>query len=1050
MPSQQSSSLTESVPAKSGEQLTLWRRISCRLWGYDFFVSYHWASGGIYAAELVRILNERGYDCFLDRSEFAGGDDWLIEAQRALRQTQRLILIATREAITESPPVSREVRVFTERSRHVVPIVFGAAFTNSDREQYPILKMIPETQLYINELPENRLSSPSVTVVDQLIRTHALLRRRTIRARVVGVTFLVLVAATIVATLSYFRASLAQKAAVLAKRDADHELSNSHWQLAVVARDRDTDPIRATHELLFAARSAMQAGDQVGYRNMLLAADACTGHLRQTFNHREMLSGFALSLDRDQLLTWSQREGVVKLWTPPDHSPLQIFEHHDVGGAMFNADRSQLLTWSDRPREEVFKLGRQSVKLWDISQSKPVRVFDRQFGAVFAEHSGWVATWGDDSKVNIWDPKTEKPLWTLQHNGWVANAAFTASGDRLSTWGFNDPVRLWDLNSAAPLGVDLTADRGAGTVFSKNESQILAWGSDGTGAIWDVAKITKIRDLGHEMKIIGGTFNPEGSRVLTWSYDKTARLWDTTGGESLHTFHQNHTVNDAIFNHSGTRILTWAEDSEVVLFDASPPHHDLSHFAHGGNVRGAIFSPDDSLILSWNNDGVAKIWDATVDDINSQSVATVFLGDRFVNASDCAFTGDGSSIVASSGEKSLRLWNIRQAIAPHRVFEHGKGQLLGTRFVRGGTCVCTWSSTGQLTFWDVPRTGAARILQCEDNIANMELSPAGDYAVTIKRAKILGYDSSAALLNVAGTTAMFVNNLSHDDEIRGVEFSPDGSQLLTWSNDKTCKLWSSEHGALLWTFEYGEVIKKAKFSPDGVHILVWSDTGLLGSVWPSKATLLAIGQIEPVRDFEVAHGVGDAMFSSDGSHVLMSTGSQAIWWNVKQTKALQILEHELGLSIQPTHINKFCLLANPDQAIVSDDQGRTVLWDLSTGTALKTFLHGQQLQSTSGMGFTSSSDRSLFVGNGCLWDIYRSAPIRTFALRPAVRSAMFSHDCTELLMDQYNSAALWDLSIHNPLLDADERIRDFEIRSGSRLESSGELKLLYSSNDAEK
>jgi len=29
-----------------------WQRMRDWLWGYDFFVSYHWASGGVYAVNL--------------------------------------------------------------------------------------------------------------------------------------------------------------------------------------------------------------------------------------------------------------------------------------------------------------------------------------------------------------------------------------------------------------------------------------------------------------------------------------------------------------------------------------------------------------------------------------------------------------------------------------------------------------------------------------------------------------------------------------------------------------------------------------------------------------------------------------------------------------------------------------------------------------------------------------------------------------------------------------------------------------------------------------
>jgi hypothetical protein len=41
------------------------------------------------------------------------GDDWLSEGRRALRNTTRLILIGTRDAICVSDPVLKEITEFT-------------------------------------------------------------------------------------------------------------------------------------------------------------------------------------------------------------------------------------------------------------------------------------------------------------------------------------------------------------------------------------------------------------------------------------------------------------------------------------------------------------------------------------------------------------------------------------------------------------------------------------------------------------------------------------------------------------------------------------------------------------------------------------------------------------------------------------------------------------------------------------------------------------------------------------------------------------------------
>ena len=103
-------------------------------------------------------LRDKGYDVFLDRYEYAMSDDWIKEGRRALRNTNRLIVIATRKAISQSKPVAREIENFTKHSKHVISIVFGPRFTNADRSQFPILNRIPDSQLQV------RRPQPSIVV----------------------------------------------------------------------------------------------------------------------------------------------------------------------------------------------------------------------------------------------------------------------------------------------------------------------------------------------------------------------------------------------------------------------------------------------------------------------------------------------------------------------------------------------------------------------------------------------------------------------------------------------------------------------------------------------------------------------------------------------------------------------------------------------------------------------------------------------------------------------------------------------------------------------
>ena len=70
-------------------------RLVDAIFGYDFFVSYTWADGSKYADSLYEKLKAQGFTVFLDKEEYARGDNWSLFGRRALKKTRQLILVAT-------------------------------------------------------------------------------------------------------------------------------------------------------------------------------------------------------------------------------------------------------------------------------------------------------------------------------------------------------------------------------------------------------------------------------------------------------------------------------------------------------------------------------------------------------------------------------------------------------------------------------------------------------------------------------------------------------------------------------------------------------------------------------------------------------------------------------------------------------------------------------------------------------------------------------------------------------------------------------------------
>jgi hypothetical protein len=85
------------------------RRLLGFVFGYDFFISYSWSD-----------------QVFLDRADYALGDDWKKAGAWTLRHTGQLILVGSPAAI-RSDPVIHEVKIFSKTRRRIVPIDFAGS-----------------------------------------------------------------------------------------------------------------------------------------------------------------------------------------------------------------------------------------------------------------------------------------------------------------------------------------------------------------------------------------------------------------------------------------------------------------------------------------------------------------------------------------------------------------------------------------------------------------------------------------------------------------------------------------------------------------------------------------------------------------------------------------------------------------------------------------------------------------------------------------------------------------------------------------------------------
>ena len=125
-------------------------------------------------------------------------------------------------------------------------------------------------------------------------------------------------------------------------------------------------------------------------------------------------------------------------------------------------------------------------------------------------------------------------------------------------------------------------------------------------------------------------------------------------------------------------------------------------------------------------------------------------------------------------------------------------------------------------------------------------------------------------------TCQNVGIVHHSTQVDMAKFSPDGSCLVTASDDGTAKIWELIDGKWQKKATIGhhpEGVNNARFSPDGRHLVTTSWAGtvkiheLVAGQWQKKVT---------IRHGEI---VWDARFSPDGGHLVTASenGRSQIW-----------------------------------------------------------------------------------------------------------------------------------------------------------------------------
>ncbi|XP_061662396.1 apoptotic protease-activating factor 1 [Syngnathoides biaculeatus] len=287
--------------------------------------------------------------------------------------------------------------------------------------------------------------------------------------------------------------------------------------------------------------------------------------------------------------------------------------------------------------------------------------------------------------------------------------------------------------------------------FSPDGSKIASCGASKTLKVFRSTSGEKLTEIqAHDDEVLCCAFSPDGRLVATCSSDRKVKVWNAQRGSLLRVFEEEHEeqVNHCQFTNMPRRLLlaTCSNDNfmNVKLWNLNKPSSQNTMFGHYGPVNHCCFSPNDAYLSTSSDDGTVKLFEVS----SANEWKTINVREWCADAGEevpvrCStWTGDGKRVVCAVRSAVL----VMDVETSRMLFEIRTGRLSMVQFCH----VCPTSNLLAIAFSNY----AVELWDLEDNKKMADCS-------------------------------------GHLSWVQRVQFSPDGSQLLSCADDQTVRLWET-------------------------------------------------------------------------------------------------------------------------------------------------------------------------------------------------------------------------------------------------------------------
>jgi len=430
-----------------------------------------------------------------------------------------------------------------------------------------------------------------------------------------------------------------------------------------------------------------------------------TREVAVTINASSYIASLLVTSDGSRVISGSS-QGKIKIWSISTGELLQTLTGHtdELTSLILSSDQEILLSSSfDR-----------TIKIWNITTGEVIKTLTDHSESVlslaFSPDETQFVSVGKDLRIRVWAMETLSILKTLETPKEPSAAKFNSNtfiiyGDRSGN------LYSWDTNGTV-IDKKYTSHRGRfySLTLNPDQTRIFVGGESGISRVYNLSDGSLFLDVdNHHEFITAVAMDSSNSFFITAGADDLVRTWNTTLAEQKTL--PIEAVSAAATNPSDTLFATGDLDGKIILRDMYTTNNPITLTGHTDRIYALHFTADNTTLISSSSDKTIRLWNLqthTISHTLTEADGTIY---------DFTITSDNKDLFATCRDGKVLHYTLSPTVKHIKTYQPTTDTLYAITVSTDKTHLILTNVKSKIMIFDVQK--AKIVHEVDHNVATL-------------------------------------------------------------------------------------------------------------------------------------------------------------------------------------------------------------------------------------------------------------------------------------------------------------------------------------------